>query len=218
MACDRESVEFLRVDERLDRIVVDFTRKLGVRVDAYEVVVLERERVAEEEARHEATHVAVFDRVRAVDHVSVDLFDVEPFGHRPLLARNESVLDARVGQRLDRFAKVLRELVRVEEYVRIVAFAVEAHLEVDDCLGECLQIAISGYDDDARVDAVCVQNERALADAKRARQELPKAHLRHRVERVDDHIEQQDCDYFFFGQKHLLYLLLIMNFRCKYLH
>ena len=48
VTCERESVEFLRVEQRLDRIFVDFARKLGFRVDVYEEVVLERERAAEE--------------------------------------------------------------------------------------------------------------------------------------------------------------------------
>ena len=82
--------------EQPKRIVAERARKLRVAVDAQVVVVLERERVSEEEATHEATHVTVGELEADVAQAAVELGLVDPLRRRPVLGLDDAELDGGV--------------------------------------------------------------------------------------------------------------------------
>ena len=154
-----EAVQLARVDERAERIARDRTRKAHVRIETQVVVVLDRQRVAEKEARVEAAHVVIV-HVVAVRHPQsceqrgVDARHVDPLGHAPLLFGYEAELDGGARVILHRALERVGELGVVEQHVRIVVASVERLLELGKRCEQISEVALAHQEDNACVDSI----------------------------------------------------------------
>ena len=166
-----EAVDLVASQQGLERIglvavvALERTRKVEMRVESHVVVVLERERMAEEEARVVAAHVMIGHEVALEDvrqrvllHAS-QLGAVDPARHRPLLGRYEAELDRGGGGGgvVDHCHHGALELVRevhvVDDDVWIAATRVEAQLELGERALQVGEVLVAREYEDAGVEA-----------------------------------------------------------------
>ena len=145
-----EAVGAILPDHCGEWIALERTREDRVVVDSHKVVVFEHGWMAKEEARVEATHVSVGERLARLVQARMHSLLAQPAGHRPKLLGNEGEVNARASQIENAALENGRELVTIEEHVRIAIFAVEVALEVGHCLGKLRQVLVANKHNNAR--------------------------------------------------------------------
>lgn len=155
-----ETVLLLVVRHKLESIVFDVAEQLDARLDTPVPLVLEHERVLEEEARLVATHVSVADRITIDDltpsHVltnGLGLVLVDPFWERPVLLWNKSVSGLARGESAGDLLERVVKLLVVQEYPIIVVLVVESVLDLADRTRNLPYIRIARKRDKGRVHA-----------------------------------------------------------------
>ncbi|TKW55601.1 hypothetical protein CTA1_12336 [Colletotrichum tanaceti] len=155
-----EAVLLVVLLHEAEGIIVNIAEELDGGLDAPVVVVVQHGFLLEEEARLEATHVAVAHRVAvddlALGHVLANLaglFLVNPLGERPMLLRDLAI---------DRLARDKRgsdlleggiERFVVQKDPVIVVAAVEAVLNLTNGTGDVPNVRVAGEGDEGSVHA-----------------------------------------------------------------
>lgn len=153
-----ERVLLLVLGHEAEGVVVHVAEELDAGLDAPVVLVVEHERLVEEEARLEAAHVAVADGVAVDDfallHVgahALRLVLVDPLGEGPVLGGDEAVVGvARDEPRRD-LLEVLVEGLVVEEDPVVVVTLVEAVLDLLDRRGDVPHVVVARQRHEGRV-------------------------------------------------------------------
>jgi len=145
-----EAVLFLVVGHELERVVVDVAIKLDAGLNAPVPLVIEHQRVAEEEAGFITTHVPVADGVAVDDLLLLHLLAhlggtvlVDEVGEGPVLRGDLAVLGCARDQHRGDFLKLVIEVIVVQEDPVVVVLAVEAILNIANRLGDVPEIRVA---------------------------------------------------------------------------
>lgn len=129
---------------------MDIAVKLDGGLNTPVVVVVEHQFLAEEESRLESTHVAVADGITvdnlALGHVLTDLlglFLINPFGERPVLLGDQTVVSLAGYEGGSNLLESLVERLVVEENPVITEAAVETVFDLTDGLSNLPNVAVA---------------------------------------------------------------------------
>lgn len=157
----REGVLLVVISHELEGVVVDIAVHLDAGLNAPVPLVVEHQRVAEEEARLVAAHVPVADGVAVDDllllHLLADaggLVLVNEIGERPVLLGDLAVLGLTRDQGSGDLLELVVEIVVVQEDPIVIELAVEAVLDVSNRLGNLPDVLVTGKGDEGGIHAV----------------------------------------------------------------
>lgn len=158
---ESEAVLLLVLGHELEGVVVDVAVELNAGLDAPVPLVVEHQRVAEEETGLVAAHVPVADGVTVDDllllHLLADLGGlvlVNPLREGPVLLGDLAITGLAGNEGGRDPLELVVEVVVVEEDPVVVELAVEAVLDMADGLGNLPDILVAGKRNKGRVHAV----------------------------------------------------------------
>lgn len=155
---ENEAVLFALLGHQTEGVVVDVAVELDGGLDSPVVFVVHHQWLAEEEARLEAAHVTVGNRVAvddfALGHVLANLFGlvlVNPFWERPVLLGDLAIESLAGNERCgDLFESVIKGIVVQKDPVVVVS-SVEAVLNLTDGASNLPDVAVSGESDESGI-------------------------------------------------------------------
>lgn len=155
---ENEAVLFALLGHQTEGIVVDVAVELDGGLHSPVVFVVHHQRLAEEEARLEAAHVSVGNRVAvddfALSHVLANLLGlvlVNPLRERPVLLGNLAIESLAGNERCSDLLECSIKGLVVQEDPIVVVSSVEAVLNLADGAGNLPDIGISGQSDESGI-------------------------------------------------------------------
>lgn len=149
-----ETVLLLVLGHETEGVVVDVAEKLDAGLHSPVPFIVHHERLTEKEARLEAAHVTVADRI-AIDNFALGhilpylarLVLVDMVRERPVLVGNLAIVRLAGNQGTRHLLEGRVERLIVEKYPVVIESAVEAILDLTDRAGNVPHIAVSGKTD-----------------------------------------------------------------------
>lgn len=158
---DDKAVLLIILLHEAERIVADITVELDAGLHAPVVFVVHHQRVAEEEARLVAAHMAIAFRITVDDLLATHLLSrlsglilVNPVRIRPMLCRNLAIVGVAGSQRRGELLEVIIKLLIIQEDPIVVEVAIEAVLDGSNGLGDLPEVGVAGKGDKGRIDSL----------------------------------------------------------------
>lgn len=158
---DNKAVLLVVLLHEAERVVANITVELDAGLHAPVVFVVHHQRVAEEEARLVAAHVAIAFRITVDDLLATHLLSrlfglilVDPGRIRPMLFGDLAIVGVAGGQRCGEFLEILIKLFIVKEDPIVVIVTIEAVLDGPDGLGDLPEVGVAGEGNKGRIDSL----------------------------------------------------------------
>lgn len=169
---ENEAVLLALLGHQTEGVVVDVAVELDGGLHSPVVFVVHHQRLAEEEARLEAAHVAVGNRITvddlALTHVFANLFGlvlVDPLGERPVLLGDLAVESLAGNERSGDLLECSIKGLVVQEDPIVVVSSVEAVLNLADRASNIPDIGISGKSDESGIHSRARSNAHQIVES-----------------------------------------------------
>ena len=156
---DDKAVLFAVFLHEAEWVVGHVAEELNAGLHAPVVLVVHHERMAEEEARLVAAHVAIALRITVDDLPATHILShlpglvlVNPLWIGPVLFRNLAIVSGAGSQRGGELLKIVIELLIVQEDPIVVVVAIEAIFNGPNGLGDVPDIGVAGKGNECRID------------------------------------------------------------------